>query len=80
MPKSASFSSFGMPFHWGARELLNVYFTQAGIRRKQEESQSVVEVTVNCYVWILLKNLSTQTHYSTLCSINWYKKLVLLVN
>lgn len=56
MPQSASFSSFGMPFHWGARESLNVYFTQAGIRWKQEESQSVVEIAVNCYVWIFFEN------------------------
>lgn len=52
MPQSASFLSFGMPFHWGTGELLNVYFTQAGIRREEEDSQSVVEITVNCYVWI----------------------------
>lgn len=52
MPQSAYFSSFGMPFHWGTRELLNVYFTQAGIRKKQEESHSAVEITINCYVWI----------------------------
>lgn len=71
MPQSASFSSFGMPFHWGTGELLNVYFTQAGIRRKEEDSQSVVVITVNCYVWIFKKNpkTSTQPHYSTLCSI-----------
>lgn len=48
MPKSAAASSFGMSFHWGTRQLLNVsYFTPAGIRRKQEDSQSVVEITVN---------------------------------
>lgn len=56
-PQSASFSSFGMPFCWGTGELLNIYFT--GIRRKQGDSQSIVEITVNCYVWILKK---TQQH------------------
>lgn len=45
MPGSASFSSFSVSFHWGARKLLNVFiFTQAGIRRKQEDSQSAVEI------------------------------------
>lgn len=63
MPQSAYFSSFGMPFHWGTRELLNVYFTQAGIRKKQEDSHSAVEITINCYVWIFKKktNNNNQT-------------------
>lgn len=61
MPQSAYFSSFGMPFHWGTRELLNVYFTQAGVRKKQEDSHSAVEITINCYVWIFKKKKTTTT-------------------
>lgn len=52
MPSSASFSVFGVSFSRGTRKLLNDFFIyiQAGIRRKKEDSHSVVEITVNCYV------------------------------
>lgn len=52
MPGSASFSSFSVSFHWGTRKLSVFIFTEAGKKREQEDSQSVVEITVNCYIGI----------------------------
>lgn len=63
MPSSASFLSLGMSFYWGTRKLLNVfYFTQTGIRRKQEVSHGIVEITV------MFGYLKKKKH-PTLCSM-----------